>query len=450
MAQANPLKPPGSLPKARPGEEARPRPSVPVGPDLVSILAVAYRARRAVLLEGPTGIGKSEVIQQVARSLGIDTVVLDLSLLEPSDLVGLPVLSEGRTRYALPSALPTSGSGILFLEELNRAERYVQQPALQLLTARRLHDYVLPDGWVTMAAINPDEGEYQVTPLDPALRARFLNLSVRADRLGWLGWAEAHGVHRSVLQLARTHDQIVDEVPPRTWTYVSQVLHALTPDETRDEVLLRHLLGGYLPPAWVTILMADRAEWGDPLAVDPYRLVATYASDAKLQRTVRGFIRGGRTDCLDRIADRVLGIVSGPEVGRLSAEGQFDLASFEALLADLPGDHREVLQDAFGENPLATSLVGLDPKKVLDLEASGAGKLVRAWSGNPLLRHRVRSVITALCIHLERAGQVPAIRQSLGNRIALGQFLDLVGTEMAAPLRDALRRFLIEPVEKRR
>ena len=34
------------------------------------------------------------------------------------------------------------------LEELNRAERYIQQPALQLLSARKLHEYELPEGWV--------------------------------------------------------------------------------------------------------------------------------------------------------------------------------------------------------------------------------------------------------------------------------------------------------------
>jgi hypothetical protein len=42
------------------------------------------------------------------------------------------------------------------LEELNRAERYIQQPALQLLTARRLHEYTLPPGWVCFAAVNPE------------------------------------------------------------------------------------------------------------------------------------------------------------------------------------------------------------------------------------------------------------------------------------------------------
>ena len=143
------------------------------------MLEIAYRARRPALLEGSTGIGKSEIVQQVAKKLGVATVVIDLSLLEPPDLVGLPITEGGVTRYALPSFLPREGAGILMLEELNRAERYIQQPALQLLSARTLHEYSLPEGWVVFAAINPATGEYQVTQLDPALRARFLDLQVR-------------------------------------------------------------------------------------------------------------------------------------------------------------------------------------------------------------------------------------------------------------------------------
>ena len=76
-----------------------------------------------MLLEGPTGVGKSEIVRHVAQALAIETIVLDLSLLEPPDLVGLPVVRDGRTEYALPHVLPKEGAGILLLEELNRAER---------------------------------------------------------------------------------------------------------------------------------------------------------------------------------------------------------------------------------------------------------------------------------------------------------------------------------------
>ncbi|MCB9635432.1 MAG: AAA family ATPase [Sandaracinus sp.] len=174
--------------------------ALPLGPRVEAVLEVAHRARRPVLLEGPTGIGKSELVRGLATRLGIQHRVLDLSLLEPPDLVGLPVLEGGRTSFAAPRILPTEGEGILLLEELNRAERYIQQPALQLLSARRLHEYVLPAGWSVFAAINPETGDYQVTPLDLALRARFLQVPVRADRASWLAWAGAHGVHPAVFR----------------------------------------------------------------------------------------------------------------------------------------------------------------------------------------------------------------------------------------------------------
>ena len=61
--------------------------AVPVGPRLERVLTIAYRARRAVLLEGPTGVGKSEIVRRVASDLGMETTILDLSLLEPPDLV---------------------------------------------------------------------------------------------------------------------------------------------------------------------------------------------------------------------------------------------------------------------------------------------------------------------------------------------------------------------------
>ncbi|MFS8070834.1 MAG: AAA family ATPase, partial [Byssovorax sp.] len=243
-------------------------PSIPVGPRLEAVLELAYRARRPVLLEGPTGIGKSDIVRHVAARLGISTVVLDLSLLEPPDLVGLPVIQDGRTAYAVPQALPKDGAGILMLEELNRAERYIQQPALQLLTARRLHEYELPPGWVCFAAINPETAEYQVTALDRALRARFLEISVRADRAAWLAWAQVSGVHPGVVALAQAHERIFEEIPPRTWTYAAHVLAALRPEDLENGALLRDALGGYLPPPWVESLLATRAGWAQRLPFD--------------------------------------------------------------------------------------------------------------------------------------------------------------------------------------
>ena len=421
---------------------------IPIGPRLESVLELAWRARRPVLLEGVTGIGKSEIVHAVAQRLGIGTRVLDLSLLEPPDLVGLPVITNGRTTYALPGILPRDGAGILMLEELNRAERYIQQPALQLLTARRLHEYELPPDWVCFAAINPESGDYQVTPLDRALRARFMNLSVRADRASWLAWASRSEIHPAIVALAQSHDRILDEVPPRTWTHVSHVLKHLTPADIANDTLVRDVLGGYLPDAWCELLLATREKWGVSLGVDVRELLVSYAPGSPGCEAMRGFRARGETDRLDEVTQRVLGIVRGPEVGVMAEQKQFSLTSFEALLADLPGDQRERLQEALGRNPIAAPLCEIAPIEMLQNFAnSAADRRLKSWRNDPLRQHRIGLAVTALRMHLEQHGKLTDVRRSNIVRINLGLVLTQLPEAFAMPLVETLLRLGITPVK---
>ena len=431
-----------------PAAPAEPRyPPIPVGPRLTAVLELAYRARRAVLLEGPTGIGKSEVVRRVADKLGVATVVLDLSLLEPPDLVGLPIIADGRTTYAPPRVLPQGGAGILMLEELNRAERYIQQPALQLLTARRLHEYELPPGWVCFAAINPETSDYQVTPLDRALRARFLTLQVRADRSAWLAWAQTSGVHPAIISLAQQHERLLDDVPPRTWTFASIVLSSLRPEDLADGALLRDALGGYLPPAWVEALLATKDAWTSKLDFDVRALLSGYAAGSALAQQIASFKQQGQTDRLDELTTRLCPLLAGPEAGVLIAQAQLTLPSFEALAADLPGDHRERLQEALGGNATATALIDLAPAALLNgYPGSSAEKKILAWSADPLLRHRVALAVTALRAHLERQAKVAEVKRSNVVRTCLGQLLPQLPERIALGLVDSLKRLGITPV----
>ncbi len=424
-----------------------PRPELPLGPRLERILDVAYRARRPVLLEGPTGIGKSEIVQQVAKKLGLATVVLDLSLLEPPDLVGLPVVEGGRTRYALPAILPRDGRGILMLEELNRAERYIQQPALQLLTARKLHEYELPEGWSCVAAINPETGDYQVTPLDPALRARFLHVPVRADRASFIAWAIGNGVHASIVTLAQTHERFLDDVPPRTWTYASQVLQAFSRDELRDAALLRDVLGGYLPGSWVEALLALRETAAVPLDVDVHALLAAYDPKGEAAKVLRGYRERGETDRLDEVTHRLCAILKGPEAGVLVARKGLSLGAFEALIGDLPGDKRELLQEALSSNATAVPLLDVQAKDVMiNYGASKAAQVVEAWKADPKKHHRVGLLVTALRAHLALPQHAAEVRKSNPMRASLGHFLVQLGERWGMPLVDMLQKLSITPI----
>jgi len=420
---------------------------IPLGPRLEAVLEVAYRARRSVLLEGATGIGKSEIVKHVAERLGIATIVLDLSLLEPPDLVGLPRIEDGRTTFAVPRVLPQSGAGILMLEELNRAERYIQQPALQLLTARRLHEYELPPDWVCFAAINPETGDYQVTTLDRALRARFLELNVRPDRASWLAWAQLNRVHSGVVALAQAHERIFDDVPPRSWTYVSQILTAMTPAELEDGILLRDALSGYLPPSWVESLVAARPTWLGKLPFDVRALLCDCSTGSALAAEIRGFRERGETDRLDELTKRLVPLLEGPEAGVLAAKRQLSLASFEGLVTELPGDHRERLQDALGKNPTATSLVDVTALELLQGYAGSAGeKKVLAWTRDPTKQHRVGLAVTAIRSYLEQQSGSADAKRSNAIRTSLGHLLAQVHEKWAMPLVHTMKKLGITPI----
>lgn len=421
--------------------------AVPVGPRLEKVLTVAYRARRAVLLEGPTGVGKSEIIRRVAEQLGIETTVLDLSLLEPPDLVGLPIVKDGRTEYALPHVLPRGGAGILLLEELNRAERYIQQPALQLLSARRLHEYELPEGWVCVATINPQTADYHVTALDKALRARFLQVSVRADRASWLAWAQTRNLHPGIVALAHAHERMLDDVPPRTWTYASELLQAFTPAELEDGALMRDALGGYLPAAWVEALLASKASWGSRLELDVRDLLGSYAPGSALAKQIAEYRDQGKTDRLDEIVQRLLPLLAGPEAGVLAAQKQLTLASFEALLGDLPGDQREKLQEAIGRNPTASVLVDVDPTDLLaGFAGSSAEKKIASWRSDSSKQHRIALAITGLRAFIEQPARLVELKRSNVARTSLGHLLVQLHERHAMPLVETLKRVGIMPV----
>jgi hypothetical protein len=440
---ARPSSPPGSV-RTHPGRTS----DVPIGADLIHILVVAYRARRPLLLEGGTGIGKSEIVRQVARALGIQCIVLDLSLLEPPDLLGLPQIAEGRTVHAPPTNLPTSGAGILMLEELNRAERYMQQPAMQLLSARALNSYTLPDGWCCFAAINPelDDADYQVTPLDPALRARFLNMRVRADRVEWVRWAQDNGVHPAVLAVAKSLDGFLADVPPRTWSYVSEVLHVMTPDELGNERLLRHVLCGYLPVPWAEALQEALENSGMDLGIDLYAAIASLEKSAEACAALRLFCEEGETDRLTEIATRLAGIVEGAEMAALSGRGEFDLGAFETLIAGLPGDHREFVQETFAENPISAQLVGLTPAEVLERYHTGARpSLIQELLADRNRQHRVWSLAWNLPGYLRKQGRLAELRRSNPAKGNLGRFAADLG-DHAAPLIAGLKELGITQI----
>lgn len=164
-------------------------------------------------------------------------------LLDPVDLSGLPhVNGDNLAHWCPPDWLPRDGQGVLFWDELNRAPQLVQNACLQLILDRRINDYVLPDGWMCMAAGN-DEG-VGVSRMDSALRSRFVHLTAEVDLEEWCKWAVRSNIEpiviafiRSFPHLLHAYDKNQRAFPcPRTWEFVSSIRSQLPTQEIEHEL----------------------------------------------------------------------------------------------------------------------------------------------------------------------------------------------------------------------
>ncbi|HEC11709.1 MAG TPA: AAA family ATPase [Acidiferrobacteraceae bacterium] len=110
-----------------------------------------------VMLWGPPGVGKSQMVAQVAAKHQVTVTDIRLSQMEPSDLRGIPFRIEQRVEWAIPSMLPDSQrhgpAGILFLDEITSAAPTVSAAAYQPILDHRLGDYTVPDHWAIFAQL---------------------------------------------------------------------------------------------------------------------------------------------------------------------------------------------------------------------------------------------------------------------------------------------------------
>ncbi|MFT5110950.1 MAG: MoxR-like ATPase [Parasphingorhabdus sp.] len=171
-----------------------------------------------VMLWGPPGVGKSQIVAQVARDYDVPLIDIRLSQLEPSDLRGIPFRSGEQVEWAVPSMLPDverhGPNGILFLDEITSAPPSVSAAAYQLILDRRLGDYQVPEHWAIFAAGNR-QGDRGVTYTMPApLSNRFSHYEVDVNLDDWVGWAYSQNIDERVIAFLRFRPGLLFDFDP--------------------------------------------------------------------------------------------------------------------------------------------------------------------------------------------------------------------------------------------
>ena len=154
-----------------------------VGLDFLDPLVLAALAdERPLLLIGPHGSAKSELLNRLAAVLGLAHRHYNASLISFDDLLGYPVPDTGAAavRYLrTPGDLWEAQS--IFLDEISRCRPETQNKLFSVIHERRVQGLALPKLRYRWAAMNPpasdddgaEEGYEGSTPLDLALADRF-------------------------------------------------------------------------------------------------------------------------------------------------------------------------------------------------------------------------------------------------------------------------------------
>lgn len=166
----------------------------------------------ATYIWGAPGIGKSEIVEQVAKDNDMQFIDVRAALTDVGDWSGLPVdtiNAKGHKEFTfLPSSfLPTDPNfkGIIFLDELNRARTEILNCVMQiLLTGKILNHYTLPKGAIIVAAGNPSDDNEQVTELGDALLNRFCHLNLEPSHDEWVSYAKETGVRGDIISFVQT------------------------------------------------------------------------------------------------------------------------------------------------------------------------------------------------------------------------------------------------------
>jgi hypothetical protein len=161
---------------------------------------------------GSPGVGKSQIVAEVARDLEYEFLDVRASQLDPVDC-----------------------RGILFLDELTSAPQLTQAACYQLVLDRKLGEYSLPPDWVVIAAGNrvADRGVH--FPMPRPLRNRFMHLDLDTDVQEWCQWAIRSNIRPEIIAFLRFKPDLLHQPAtldanawptPRSWEMASRVLGA--------------------------------------------------------------------------------------------------------------------------------------------------------------------------------------------------------------------------------
>jgi len=203
----------------------------------IELAPTVSEARFPVLMRGRHGIGKSQVVYQIAEAVKLPVVERRASQMTEGDLVGLPVIKGNTTGWNPPDwfKFACDNPCVLFFDEVDRATTEVRQGLFELTDSRKLNGWKLHKDTLIYAAINGGEhgSNYQVSDMDPAELDRYSCWDLEPTVEDWLVWAKERVntviwdfINQNPKHLEHNDDVEPNKVYPsrRSWDRLNQTL----------------------------------------------------------------------------------------------------------------------------------------------------------------------------------------------------------------------------------
>lgn len=272
--------------------------------ELVAVLQ-ALPPDQSVLIEGPHGIGKSQIARALSAHFELPLIDRRLAQMTEGDMIGLPMLADLVTRF-LPVdwfKRACDDPAVLLLDELNRGTTEITNAAFQIVLDRELNGNVLHPQSRVIACINSG-ANYSVNDIDAALVSRFSVFHFMPDTDDWITWAQGK-IDPVLVDYIRHHpsdlrftdvgsiESLTSHPTPRGWEKVDHCLkHAgMVPSE---------VCGTPTPPVFFQMVASIV---GHPSAIGFTKFVREYARVVTAE------------DILDRYAE------AEPRVAQLGHDG---------------------------------------------------------------------------------------------------------------------------------
>ena len=184
--------------------------------DALGEYAIPAIRQRPILLMGPPGIGKTQIMEQAARECGVALVAYTITHHTRQSAVGLPFIRQRHydgkdvsvTEYTMSEIIASVYArmeatglkeGILFIDEINCVSETLAPSMLQFLQYKIFGRHRVPEGWIVVTAGNPPEYNKSVREFDIVTWDRLKRIDVEPDFDAWKEFAYQKGVHPAVM-----------------------------------------------------------------------------------------------------------------------------------------------------------------------------------------------------------------------------------------------------------